>query len=414
MEPSWKQKFFIIAGGQMISLIGSSAVQFALIWWIASETGSALLLGLSGLVAFLPGLVLSPWAGVLADRQSRKPICILADISIGAVALGFALLMWAVDVPVWTAILVLLLRSVGQTFHQPALQAMIPQLVPREYLIKANGWSQMMNSGSFILGPVVGAALYAAFPLPAVLLSDLVGAAAASGLLAAVRVPRAAGQGRSKRRFREEFREGIRVYLADKRLFLLVMAASAAMVFYLPLSSLYPLMTSGYFRATAWHASAVEGAYAVGMMGAAFLFGSVLRIKRHIWAAYAGLLGIGISSAICGLLPPDMWAWWIFLFACGAMGGCVNVMGIPATAYMQKTIAPEKLGRAFSLMTLLSSVAMPLGLLVAGPMAERIGVHIWFLVTGLGVTVIALAAMFWNYRMKTAQQGDFPAAPEKE
>ena len=71
MEPSWKQKFFIIAGGQMISLIGSSAVQFALIWWIASETGSALLLGLSGLVAFLPGLVLSPWAGVLADRHSR-------------------------------------------------------------------------------------------------------------------------------------------------------------------------------------------------------------------------------------------------------------------------------------------------------------------------------------------------------
>lgn len=152
----------------------------------------------------------------------------------------------------------------------------------------------------------------------------------------------------------------------------------------------------------------------MGMMGAAFLFGSVLRIKRHIWAAYAGLLGIGISSAICGLLPPDMWAWWIFLFACGAMGACVNVMGIPATAYMQKTIAPEKLGRAFSLMTLLSSVAMPLGLLVAGPMAERIGVHIWFLVTGLGVTVIALAAMFWNYRMKTAQQGDFPAAPGEE
>ena len=89
-------------------------------------------------------------------------------------------------------------------------------------------------------------------------------------------------------------------------------------------------------------------------------------------------------------------------------------MGIPTTAYMQKTIAPEKLGRAFSLMTLLSSAAMPLGLLVAGPMAEQIGVHIWFLVTGLGVTVIALAAMFWNYRMKTAPLGDFPAAPGEE
>ena len=124
------------------------------------------------------------------------------------------------------------------------------------------------------------------------------------------------------------------------------MAASAAMVFYLPLSSLYPLMTSGYFRLLPGM-PVLWGAYVVGMMGAAFLFGSVLRIKRHIWAAYAGLLGIGIASAICGLLPPDMWAWWIFLFACGAMGACVKCHGDSHHGLHAKTIAPEKLGRAF-------------------------------------------------------------------
>lgn len=60
MEQSWKRKFLTISIGQMISLIGSSAVQFSLIWWIASETGSPIMMGLSGLVAFLPSTLLSP------------------------------------------------------------------------------------------------------------------------------------------------------------------------------------------------------------------------------------------------------------------------------------------------------------------------------------------------------------------
>ena len=68
MEGHWKRKFFTVAIGQMASLIGSSAVQFALIWWIASETGSVTMMGLSGMVAFLPAALLSPAAGIAADR----------------------------------------------------------------------------------------------------------------------------------------------------------------------------------------------------------------------------------------------------------------------------------------------------------------------------------------------------------
>ena len=68
LNKNWKTKFFTIAIGQMVSLVGSSAVQFALIWWIASETGSAIMMGLSGMVAFLPMTLLSPAAGIIADK----------------------------------------------------------------------------------------------------------------------------------------------------------------------------------------------------------------------------------------------------------------------------------------------------------------------------------------------------------
>lgn len=69
MKKSWKRKFLTISIGQMASLIGSSAVQFSLIWWIASETGSPIMMGLSGLAAFLPATLLS-----LLPESSRTGI----------------------------------------------------------------------------------------------------------------------------------------------------------------------------------------------------------------------------------------------------------------------------------------------------------------------------------------------------
>ena len=183
MEQSWKRKFLTISMGQMASLVGSSAVQFSLIWWIASETGSPIMMGLSGLVAFLPATLLSPVAGIVADRYHRKYICILADLFIGFSAVVFALLLWRYDMPVWTALVILFFRSIGNAFHQPAFQAMIPQFVPADKLVQVGGWDQMIASGSFLLGPALGAALYAAFPLPVILLTYLLGAVIASIML---------------------------------------------------------------------------------------------------------------------------------------------------------------------------------------------------------------------------------------
>ena len=157
----WKKSFFTIVLGQAVSLIGSSGVQFALIWWLAEQTSSPLIMGIAGIAAFLPMTLLSPFAGVAADRYSRKAICIASDMSAGILALIYAILLYFADLPVSSVLLVLFLRGIGGTFQQPAMQAIIPQLVPQDQLMKANGWIQLISSGSFILGPVVGALLYA-------------------------------------------------------------------------------------------------------------------------------------------------------------------------------------------------------------------------------------------------------------
>lgn len=404
MNGNWKKKFVTIAAGQAASLIGSSAVQFALIWWIASETGSAFMMGMAGLAAFLPATLLSPLAGIAADRYNRKYICVCADMFVGAVAAVFAVLLWVRPMPVWTAVVILFLRSMSSAFHSPSFQAMIPQFVPAEDLMKVGGWNQMVVSGSFLLGPAIGAALYASFPLPVVLLTDLAGALIASIMLMIVRIAPVEKTIAEKHSMIKEFKEGVQVIKADRALSVLILVETLCMVFFMPLSSFYPLMTSDYFGGSAWHGSAVEVAYALGMMAAAFLIGNVIKIRRQLFASYIGILGVGVTSALCGILPHDMWAWAAFAVLCGIMGAFANVNSIPFVAYMQATIPAEKMGRAFSLFALASSLAMPLGLLVASPLAEIIGVPMWFLISGASTVVISIAGMIIHNSLEKAEK----------
>lgn len=390
----WQRKFFTIAIGQAVSLVGSSAVQFALIWWLASETESPFMMAMSGLVAFLPQIILGPFAGVWIDRLKRKYVVITADLFMGIIAVIFAAALWKGHPPYWTACLILGVRSVGNVFHTPAIQSIIPQLVPAEKLLKANGWSQFMQSGAFMLGPVLGAALYAAFPLPVVLLTDFFGALAASITVAVVRIPEPEHNHQQVPHFLREMKEGAQIVLKDKKLMRLLAAGTISMIFFMPLSSYYPLMSSSYFNGTAWHGSVVEFAYAFGMMAVSIGFGSMGKGKNKITTAFVGLAGIAVTCFISGILPPTMWAWAVFAFVCLLMGGFGAVYNIPCMAYMQETIPPEAQGRAFSLIGTMMSLTMPMGLLLSSPVAERYGVPMWFLISGIGTAVAVLAFSF--------------------
>lgn len=389
--------FFIIAAGQAVSLIGSSAVQFAMLWWLAEQTASPMMLGIAGIAAFLPMTLFSPFAGVAADRYNRKLICIASDMSTAVLALLYAVLLYVADVPVWSVLVILGLRGVGGTFQQPAIQSIIPQLVPSEYLVKVNGWTQLMMSGSFILGPVIGAVLYAAVPLSVVLLTDVIGAVFASVTLAIAKVPPLQRKEELPPGFITQFKEGIAVYREDRKLFMLVIAQTLCMLFFAPLSSFYPLMTSDYFSLSALYGSLVETGFAAGMMVSALLFSSVLVIEHKLRTAYIGLLGMGATSLLCGLLPPVFTGWLVFTVLCIFMGAFGNVHNIPLMAYMQESIAPERMGRAFSLLGLVGSLTMPVGLLIGSPVAEEVGVHAWFFISGAGMLAIVTAVLLLNW-----------------
>lgn len=399
----WKSQFIVVALGQAISMLGSHGVQFALIWWLAEKTSSPLMLGISGIVAYLPMSLFSPIAGIAADRYNRKFISIFSDMTMGMIALIYAVLLFFLDLPVWTVIVMLCVRGIGSTFQQPAIQSIIPQLVPKDQLVKTNGWMQLLNSGSFLLGPVIGASLYAIFPMSVVLMSDVVGAILASVALAVVKIPKLEKTENEKQRFVTEIKEGLQVFREDKKLFYIVIAEALCMFFYAPLSSFYPLMTSDYFDLSAMYGSAVELSFAIGMMVSSLLFSSVLKVERKIRVSFIGLLGMGIASVICGVIPPVYIGWFFFAASCICLGAAGNVHTIPLTAYIQETVAPKKMGRAFSVLTLISSVTMPVGLLFSSPIAEKVGVNVWFFISGLCMLTLTTLVLI-RYAAKHRRQ----------
>jgi len=388
-KQNWKISFFTIAAGQSVSLIGSSAVQFALIWWLASATASPIMLSIAGIFAYLPQLLLGSFAGVWVDRLKRKTVIIAADLFVGLAALAFSLLFLFGEPPAWSVCLVLGIRAIGQVFHTPAIQAAVPMIVPKEELVQANGLNQFLQAGSFLLGPALGAAMYAVFPLWIVLLGDLAGALVATGTIAFVKIPDPERNYHERPKLLHEMKEGARTLFADKRIFTVTVAVTLAMVFYAPMASFYPLMTCDYFALSEWHGGAVNIGYALGMMLCALLLGGVINIKRKFVAMHLGFFGMGLISLCCGLLPGEAAWFWVFLALCALLGASVNLSSIPFLAYLQETIAPEKMGRVFSLIGSMSAAAMPLGLVIAGPVAENRGVPFWFALAG-GV-IIALS-----------------------
>ena len=377
-KQKWKSQFMIVALGQAVSMLGSHGVQFALIWWLAEKTSSPLMLGISGLVAYLPMTLFSPLAGIAVDRYNRKFISIFSDMAMGAVAMIYAVILSFFDLPVWTVFVMLCVRGIGSTFQQPAIQSIIPQLVPKDQLIKTNGWLQLLNSGSFL-------------------------AVLASTALAVVKIPELEKIEREEQHFIAEIKEGLQVFKNDRSLFYIVIAEALCMFFYAPLSSFYPLMTSDYFKLSAMYGSVVELSFAIGMMASSLLFSSVLKISRKIRVSFIGLFGMGVMSLLCGIIPPAYTGWFFFAGGCICLGASGNVHTIPLTAYMQETISPEKMGRAFSVLTLISSVTMPVGLLFSSPIAEKTGVNVWFFISGLCM-ILLTASVSIRYSVRCRRQ----------
>ena len=135
---NWKTKIALFLTGQTISLFGSCLVQYAIVWYITLTTQSGIMMMISTLCGFLPQVLISLFAGVWADRYHRKRLIICADTLTAVSTLILAILFLAGQGSLWLIFLVSGIRSIGQGIQTPAVQAVIPLLVPQDKLMKVN------------------------------------------------------------------------------------------------------------------------------------------------------------------------------------------------------------------------------------------------------------------------------------
>ena len=166
----WKKTFFTIWSGQALSILGSQLVQFALIWYLTVQTGSATVLATATLVGMLPNVVLGPFIGTLVDRWNRRWIMLLAD-SLEALATIALAVLFALDVvEVWHIFAVLFIRSLAGAFHVNAMQASTSLMIPVEQLTRIQGLQPTVRRraerGCYTIGSlIVRHAVYAGHPI---------------------------------------------------------------------------------------------------------------------------------------------------------------------------------------------------------------------------------------------------------
>jgi len=344
-------------------------------------------------MGFLPYAVIGPFIGILVDRYNRKAVIIAADLTVASAAAVLPLAAMHSELPLWMIMAVLFIRSVGSAFHSTALNAATPMLVPAEELTKCAGYSQSVQSLSYVLSPALAAVLYSIWPLSALAGLDVAGALAASGAVAMVRIPELEAEQRStKPNWWDELREGFTALRKDKGLFALLMVGTLYMLIYMPINALYPLMSMDYFGGTPVHLSITESAYALGMLVGGLVLGLAGSVKKRIPLVAGSIMVMGLSLTVSGLLRSNQFI--VFAMCCAAMGLSVPFFSGIHTALFQERISPEYLGRVFSLTGSIMSLSMPLGLTISGIFADGVGVQRWFLLSGIviiGVSMLCVA-----------------------
>jgi MFS family permease len=379
------RNYRLFATGSLVSNIGTWMQRIAQDWLVLTLTGSAGALGVTTGLQFLPILLFSPIAGVLADRFPKRRLLAVTQVTMGATAGVLGLLAITGWVTVWHVYVIAFLFGVGTAIDTPARQAFIHEMVQRDQLPNAVG----LNSASFNLGRVIGPAIAGGL---IALLGSGVGATgwvimlnAASYLavimsLARMRpdelhstplVPRARGQ----------LRDGVRYVRGRPDIMLVMAVVFCAGTFGLNFQMTTALMATEVYGKGAGEYGILGSVLAVGSLSGSLLAARRVTSRQRLVVG-AGVV-FGLSVSIVGLMPSYL-TFAVFLPLCGF---AALTLVTAANSFVQLATDPQMRGRVMALYMAVFMGGTPVGAPTLGWVAEHFGAR-WTLIGGGALTVI--------------------------
>ncbi|MCP4541170.1 MAG: MFS transporter [Chloroflexi bacterium] len=393
-QSKWQIPFFTIWTGQQLSWIGSALAQFALVWWLTETTGSATVLAVGTLISLLPQVFLGPFAGALVDRWNRRVVMLVADSIIALVSACLAYLFWTGAMQVWHVYVVMLVRALGGTFHWPAMQASTSLMVPKEHLPRVAGLNQAMGGAVSIMSPPLGALLLKILPLHTIMGIDVATAAFAIVPLFFMRIPqpKQTEASASKPSLWTDVREGLRYALGWPGLLAICLLAMLLNLVINPAMSLMPILVTDHFHGEALQLGWMNSSWGIGLLLGGLILGGWGGFKRRIVTMLVGIIGLGVGVLLVGLTPAAVFPLALVGLFFGAMMN--SLCNGSAFALLQEVVAPEMQGRVFTLVLSLCNAATPIGMAIAGPLADAVGVRTLYVVGGIAQILLGIGGFF--------------------
>lgn len=377
----WKKNIALFLASQTVSLFGSSLVQYAIMWYITIETQSGVMMTISILCGFVPIFLLSPVAGVWADRYNRKMLIVVSDTLIAVATLALAILYLLGYGAIWMLFAASAVRALGTGIQMPAVGAILPQIVPEDQLTRVNGINGSIQSVIMIASPMASGALLTAMPIETIFFIDVVTAAIAIYFLLALLKIQAHAKSLQKQTtsYFSDMRQGL-VYVCNHRFVKKYFSFFAVFfIFITPIAFLTPLQVTRSFGNDVWRLTAIEIAFALGMLLGGALIASWGGFRNRIHTMTLACLIFGICSMALGIVP----VFWGYLAIMGLAGITMPLFNTPATVLLQEKIEEDYLGRVFGVMSMISTSVMPLAMLIFGPVSDFIKIEWLLLGSGL-------------------------------
>ena len=392
INQSWAIRFVPLWVGQALSLLGSQLVQIAIIWYLTQTTNSATTLAIASMMGLLPQVLLSPFIGTWVDRGERRLILIAADTTVAAATLILAFLFASGLIQVWQIYLALFIRAVAGGFHQSAFGASVVLLVPKEHLSRVQGFNQALYGGLNIISAPLGAYLLSRIPMQGILGIDIGTALLAIFILLFIRIPQPERTSAAPSTFWQDFLAGFRYIAAWRGLVILLGLVMVINFFYSATEPLTPLLITNHFRGGASQLGWWLSSFAAGTVLGGLILGVWGGFKRKVVTAQLGLILMGFSTAIVGLVPSELFV--AGLIANSIVGFLLPIINGSFGATLQAAIVPGMQGRVFAFIFSAAMLVSPLALMIAGPFADAFGIQVWFLIAGISCVIMGMFGLF--------------------
>ena len=386
----WKKKAVAFITSQAVSLFGSSIVQMAIVWYVTMQTSSGIWLTILTLSSFLPQMIISPFAGVWADRYNKKKIIILADVLIATSTLILAIFLQInnlANTSLIAIVVVSIIRSIGTGIQTPTVNSMIPLLVPEDKLMKFNGVNSSIQSVIQFASPLVAGGILVLGSISNILFIDVITAVIGVSILSFIKIEQKSVQKiEEKASTINEIKEGIRFSISDKLIGKLLLIYGIFIFLSVPSSFMSSLIITRNFGQDYMYLSICETIGFVGMFLGGLLLGTWGGFKNRNKTLTLGMILYSIFAIGLGLVTQ----YWMFVAIIFIISFSIPIIQTTTMTMLQEKVQIEMQGRIFSLLNAIFSGLMPLGMILFGVLADIVSINYLIIPAGAILLLIGI------------------------